>query len=94
MIISRVTFFVLLVFSVAASGQVDSRWGISAGAVDNDYDSGLNFSASYWVESHNIALVFNFLDLNMFSGEPEGYHKETIIQWQSNMQERGEWAVR
>jgi len=63
---------------VTLVAEIDTEWGASLGVVNTDYDTGLNASLSYIVNRSNARFTLNLIDLNMFSGDAEGFRNETL----------------
>lgn len=64
-------------------------WGMSLGAVSSK-ESGVNFAASYDFKFDKLIARWNFIDVNSYSKDPEGYREErtssgnTICRDESN----------
>lgn len=55
-----------------------SESGITIGMVDTAYKSGSNVTASYIGAYENYRYHLNYMDINIFSREVEGFHTETL----------------
>ena len=61
----------------AASFAADRGWELSAGLVDNEFDTGFNLTAGYAIDSARYRVSFNVIDLNMFTSAADGFRTES-----------------
>ena len=62
----------------APAAAADKAWEVSAGLVDTDFDTGMNFSTAFVLRGERYHLSFNLIDWNVFLGESPGFRRETL----------------
>lgn len=74
---TKISLALIFFSSLSLAQDFKHEWSISLGGVDTEFDSGTNFVSGYTLNLNELLLTINFVDLNIYSTEPEGYHNET-----------------